>query len=143
MNKQEVLSKVHTRTYYIAETKKREMPDLALMQTSSDNSDILSDYMDAAVEELKAYMEKRLLGVEWDGETLKVTSERPKSDLMLIQLDKAIADYMVEELTSRWIGDSFPQLADFKMRDKKLDYVKNVVCSLAPKVRRRATTMGV
>lgn len=143
MNKQDVINKVHTRTYYIAESKKREMPDLAIMQTSSDNSDILSDYIDAAVEELMAYMQKRLLEVEWDGESLKVTSSRDKAELMLIQLDKAIADYLVEELCYRWVSDTFPKLTNESLREKKLDYVKDIVCSLAPRIRRRATTMGV
>lgn len=143
MRKQEVLDKVHTRTYYIAESKKGEIPNLAFSQTSSDNNDILTDYLDSLVQRLTGYMTKRLLQVEWDGETLKVTTNRDNADEMAQALDKAITDYMVEELVARWMEDTFPKMADRRLAEERLDYVKDCVCALAPNVRRRATNLGV
>lgn len=144
MNKQSIIDKVHTRTYYLAESKKKEMPDLAFMQTSSDNADILSDYMDAAIDEIKSYMEKRLISFSWsEDDVITVTSERDKADLMTERLDKAMSDYLVEELVYRWASDTFPRFSDSKVRDEKLDNLKDIICSLAPNVRRRATTMGI
>ena len=143
MNREEIIKKVHTRTYYLAESKKSEIPELAFMQTSEDNTDILNDYLDAAIDEMKAYMNKRLVSFEWEGDVITVESKRDKTDLMTQSLDKAMADYLVEETIYRWASDTFPKFADRELRDKKLDNLKDVVCSLAPIVRRRATTMGV
>lgn len=143
MNREEILKKVHTRTYYLAESKKSEIPELAFMQTSADNTDILNDYLDAAIDEMKSYMNKRLVSFEWEGDVITVESKRDKADVMTQGLDKAMADYLVEETIYRWTSDTFPKFADRDLRDKKLDNLKDIVCSLAPIVRRRATTMGV
>lgn len=143
MNREEILKKVHTRTYYLAESKKSEIPELAFMQTSADNTDILNEYLDAAIDEMKSYMNKRLVSFEWEGDVITVESKRDKADVMTQGLDKAMADYLVEETIYRWTSDTFPKFADRDLRDKKLDNLKDIVCSLAPIVRRRATTMGV
>lgn len=50
MNRQKIIDKVYIRTYYLAEGKKEEMPSLAMMQASPDNNDILSDYLESAMD---------------------------------------------------------------------------------------------
>ena len=143
MNRQNVINKVYTRTYYLAEGKKEEMPSLATMQASQDNNDILSDYLESAMDRVKAYIEKRLPSVSWVDDTLLVESNRENAEEMIQRLDRAIEDYLVEELVYRWVSDNQPKMADPSLPEQRLDYVKTCVTSLAPNVRRRATTMGI
>lgn len=53
MNKQQIIDKVFTKTYYIGEAKKQEDPLSKIIQASKDESDILGDYFDEALNEIK------------------------------------------------------------------------------------------
>ena len=143
MNIQEILYNVHLKSYYIAETKKKEIPELCQIQTSPDNNDILIMYLRSAKERLLAYMRKRLISVQWDEEALHITSDRDNAQEMGQSLDNAITDYLTEEVLYRWLCDTYPKLADKTAVEEKLDYVKTCIHSLAPLVSRRATTMGI
>ena len=143
MNKTEVLNKVHTKTFYIGESKKADNPNIALIQTSDENSDILSDYFNRYMNELTGYMHKRLIDFSWDGDTLTIQSPREKKDEMVKVLDNAISDYLTERLVFQWFMDNNVEVNNPPLYEELLDKVKTYIATLSPNVRRRATTMGV
>ena len=143
MNKTEVLNKVHIKTFYIGESKKADNPNIALIQTSADNTDILNDYFSRYMNELAGYMNKRLIDFSWDGETLSVQSSREKKDEMIQVLDNAISDYLAERMVFQWLLDNNVEVNNPPLYEELLDKVKTYIAALSPNVRRRATTMGV
>lgn len=143
MNRQLILDKVYTKTYYIGESKKRENPDMKYVQASSDDADVLSDYMNAEINRLKGYMQKRLLFFRFNGDDFFCVSNRPSAREMVDVINESMETYLVEYITWKWLSDNYPQLADPSAKEETLWSLKDHVCCLAPKVRRRAATMGI
>lgn len=143
MNRQHILDKVYTKTYYIGESKKRENPDMKYVQASSDDADILSDYMNAEINRLKGYMQKRLLFFRSHGDEFFCVSNRPDAKEMIPVIEESLETYLVEYITWKWLSDCMPQLADPRPKEEALFTLKDHICAVAPKVRRRAATMGI
>lgn len=142
MNKQQIIDKVFTKTYYIGEAKKQENPLSKIIQASKDESDILGDYFDEALNEINFYAQKRLVEVIITEDSIEITSQRPKKEEITKCVDRLLGDYMVEYISYKWLSDNGYNV-DPTEKDQALDRLKNCICALAPKVRRRATEMGI
>ena len=129
MDKKAILDKVYTRTYYIGESRKRENIDASIIQACEDNSDIL-------------YSQKRLVKVVMNEETIEVTSERVKNEELKECLENLVSDYLAEYVLFRWLSDNGYGISPEGVSNA-LENVKDCICALAPKVRRRAANMGI
>lgn len=142
MNRKSVIERVYTKSYYTGEARKPENPSVAVIQASIDNNDILTDYMNDALNEVEFYAHKRLVEISFKDDEISVVSERPKKEELVSCLDRILEDYLVEYISYRWFSENGIN-ADRSVVDMALDRLKDCICSLAPKVRRRATQMGI
>lgn len=142
MNRKSILDRVYTKTYYTGESRKQETPSAAVIQASSDNNDALNDYLDEAMNEIEFYAHKRLVEISFKDDVLTVESKRPKKDELVSCLDRLLEDYLVEYISYKWFSENGFQ-TDPSGMNGSLDRLKNCICALAPRVRRRATNMGI
>jgi hypothetical protein len=143
MNRQTILDKVYTKTYYVGEMLKNKDTDMKFVQACSDDSDILSDYMDAEINRINGYMTKRLVSFSIDKENITVNTNRPLKDKIVNIIENALESYLVEYITWKWIKDNYPQIANPSDKEERLWQLKDAITSLSPSVRRRATTIGI
>ncbi len=143
IDKQKILEKVYTKTYYIGESKKGKDPDIKFIQAGKDDADILSDYLSDEINRMKGYMAKRLIDFSFDNESISLTTNRPDKEIMMSVIECSFESYLVEYLSWKWIKDNYPQIADSSDMENRLWQLKDNITSLSPIVRRRATEMGV
>lgn len=143
IEKKKILEKVYTRTYYIGESKKGKDPDMKFVQAGKDDEDILSDYLNEELNRLKGYMIKRLDGFSFNDETVSLTTNRPDKESILPVIECSLESYLVEYLSWKWIKENYPQIADPSDKEDRLWELKDHITSLSPRVRRRATNMGI
>ena len=143
IEKKKILEKVYTRTYYIGESKKGKDPDMKFVQAGKDDEDILSDYLNEELNRLKGYMIKRLDGFSFNDETVSLTTNRPDKESILPVIECSLESYLVEYLSWKWIKGNYPQIADPSDKEDRLWELKDHITSLSPRVRRRATNMGI
>ena len=143
IEKKKILEKVYTRTYYIGESKKGKDPDMKFVQAGKDDEDILSDYLNEELNRLKGYMIKRLDGFSFNDETVSLTTNRPDKESILPVIECSLESYLVEYLSWKWIKENYPQIADPSDKEGRLWELKDHITSLSPRVRRRATNMGI
>lgn len=137
-----VLEKIYTKTYYIGEAHKRENANAGIIQACADNDDVLMDYISMELEEINFYAKKRLVEFAFNEGKISVESSRPKADEMKGCMEKLLSDYLVEYASYRWLNDNGVNY-DSSIKDESLHRLKDCICSLAPRVRRRATNMGI
>jgi len=143
MNKQRILDKVYTKTYYIGESGKSKDPEMKHIQACSDDSDVLSDYMESEINRISGYMRKRLISFKIEGEIIHVNTNRPCRDEMVKVVEDALESYLVEYIAWKWVSDNYPNIADPSVKEERLWQLKDAITSLSPSVRRRAATMGI
>lgn len=143
IDKQKILEKVYTKTYYIGESKKGKDTDIKFIQAGKDDADILSDYLSDEINRMKGYMAKRLIDFSFDNESISLTTNRPDKEIMMSVIECSFESYLVEYLSWKWIKDNYPQIADSSDMENRLWQLKDNITSLSPIVRRRATEMGV
>lgn len=143
ISKQSILDKVYTKTYYIGESKKGKDPDMKYVQAGADDADILSDYLMDEINRMRGYMTKRLVDFVLKNDCIFLRTNRPDRRDMLPVIERSFESYLVEYLSWKWIKDNYPQIADPSDKDARLWELKDHITSLSPRVRRRATEMGI
>lgn len=142
MNIERVLEKIYTKTYYIGESLKESYASAKHIQACPDDNDVLMDYINAEMTSVEAYLQKRLDFVSLS-DVLDVCSKREKSEEMSALLERSLEEYLAESTVYRMMCDRMPSAADPRGAQDALERLKDIACSLAPTVRRRATTMGL
>nr|DAU87698.1 MAG TPA: hypothetical protein [Caudoviricetes sp.] len=142
MDKESILNKVYTKTYYIGEALKKNNTHDSIVQACKDNSDILLDYFEAALNEINFYAQKKLFKVIVTDKSIEIISERAKKEEISKSLDSLVSDYLVEYISFRWLFDNGYGISPEGVLNA-LENVKDCICALAPKVRRRAANMGI
>lgn len=139
-----ILGMVHTRTFYLAERKKKEDSSLAFIQSSEDDKDALMDFLSSAVNEIKGMMVERTLSFSLNIENgiFEVSSGRKKADQIIPLLEKAVEDCIVESILFSWVKDTAPELADYSTLQSKIGEVDKYISMLSPLPRRRPTDLA-
>lgn len=141
---QNIIKQVHIRTYYIAEKKKKEDPSIAFIQTSTDNDDILSVYINIALNDLEGKMIKRLNHLIFDIEAgvIEIKSNQKKADSIIAILEKAITNYVIEFVIFSWLKDVANELANPMIYLEKMNLIDKYISMLSPTPRRRSTDLA-
>ena len=142
MNIEKVLERIYTKTYYIGESLKESNVPASHIQACPDDNDVLTDYINAEMTFVEAYLHKRLDFVSLS-DALDACSKREKGEEMAALLERSLEEYLAESAVYRLMCDRMPSAADPRGAQDALERLKDIACSLAPTVRRRATTMGL
>jgi len=146
----EILKEVDMQTYYAGESKKRQDVDADITQTSSDNYDELSVFMNTALNDVSGMLLKRTRSSSFTQDeksilcsinpfTVKVNAEYIGN-----LLKKAIFDYVVNYIVYKWIEMVKPEMAGLYFQNiAKLEYsVIKYVGMLSGHPRRRSTDLA-
>lgn len=154
-----VYDEVHIQSWYRGEALKADKPEIALVQSSSDDETQMRVVCESAVNDVALRLTKRLRDVEWEIEhdnnkvvvqlTFKPFCRAPDSDASKVALimGKAIFDYVVNDCLASWFSVTLPQDASAasiyeSKRQGLMNRVLDASAMLAEHpVRRRATNL--
>ena len=145
-----ILDSVNSKTYYIGESYKKKDIDFCDVQTSGDNADELTTYIETAINEIVGNLTKRVNDIEFDITDKIVISFNPFNrvpgnyEVVAKMLSKAIEDYAVNYTTYQWLNTVKPDIAApiFSLLDKNMSQVYKYIGMLSDMVRRRATDLA-
>jgi len=146
----EILKEVDMQTYYAGESKKRQDVDADITQTSSDNYDELSVFMDTALNDVSGMLLKRTRSSSFTQDEKSILCSidpftvKANAEYISNLLKKAIFDYVVNYIVYKWIEMVKPEMAGLYFQNiAKLEYsVIKYVGMLSGHPRRRATDLA-
>ena len=137
-------------TYYAGESKKRQDVDADITQTSSDNYDELSVFMDTALNDVSGMLLKRTKSSSFTRDEKSILCSidpftvKTNAEYISTLLRKAIFDYVVNYIVYKWIEMVKPEMAGLYFQNiAKLEYsVIKYVGMLSGHPRRRSTDLA-
>lgn len=150
-----VYEEVHVQSWYRGEALKADKPEIALVQSSSDDETQMRGVLESAVNDVALRLTKRLRDVTWTigtDEQVEITftpfGRVPESDADKVSLimGKAIFDYVVNDCLASWFSVALPDASVAAVYEGKreglMDRVMDACAMLAEHpVRRRATNL--
>ena len=162
-----VYDEVHVQSWYRGEALKADKPEVALVQSSSDDETQMRGVLESAVNDVALRLTKRLRDVTWEigtdddntgtgtgtaEEQVKITftpfGRVPETDADKVSLimGKAIFDYVVNDCLASWFSVALPDASVAAIYEGKreglMDRVMDACAMLAEHpVRRRATNL--
>ena len=164
-NVKKVYEEVHVQSWYRGEALKADKPEIALVQSSSDDETQMRGVLESAVNDVALRLTKRLRDVSWTigtdnddngtnntGEQVKIQftpfGRVPETDAEKVSLimGKAIFDYVVNDCLASWFSVALPDASVAAIYEGKreglMDRVMDACAMLAEHpVRRRATNL--
>ena len=150
-----VCEEVHVQSWYRGEALKADKPEIALVQSSSDDETQMRAVLESAVNDVALRLTKRLRDVAWEigtDEQVKITftpfGRVPETDAEKVSLimGKAIFDYVVNDCLASWFSVALPDVSVSAIYEGKrgglMDRIMDACAMLAEHpVRRRATNL--
>ena len=145
-----LLQQIHLRNYYMGETAKRKDNDADTIQSSKDDEDLLLTFIHTACNELVTAVALRFPFISYtiDEENIIFEFETPGNirSHLLPMLQRATADYLVNEATMHWLLLRRPEMAK-NCISVRTELCSNVLFTFAKlyntqKIRRRATDLA-
>lgn len=165
-----VYEEVHVQSWYRGEALKADKPEIALVQSSSDDETQMRGVLESAVNDVALRLTKRLRDVTWEigtdndddntnGTGTSSTEEQVKitftpfgrvpegdADKVSLIMGKAIYDYVVNDCLASWFSVALPDASVAAIYEGKreglMDRVMDACAMLAEHpVRRRATNL--
>lgn len=169
-NVKKVYEEVHVQSWYRGEALKADKPEIALVQSSSDDETQMRGVLESAVNDVALRLTKRLRDVDWEigadndddddstnntgtnntEEQVKITftpfGRVPESDAEKVSLimGKAIFDYVVNDCLASWFSVALPDASVAAIYEGKreglMDRVMDACAMLAEHPVRRRAT---
>ena len=150
-----VYEEVSVQSWYQGEAQKRKDADMAIVQSSTDDTTQMQTVVETALNDIVLRMTKRLRDIDWSitDDTVSIGytpfARVPEGDAERVAavMGKAIMDYMVNECLVSWFETTavqHPEIANvYKAKQEVLmDKILNAVSMLSEHpVRRRATNL--
>lgn len=145
-----ILKEVDMQTYYAGESKKRQDVDADITQTSSDNYDELSVFMETALNDVSGMLLKRTKSSSFTQDEKSISfsidpfTVKTSAEYLGILLKKAIFDYVVNYIVYKWFETVKPEMAGMYFQNiAKFEYsVIKYAGMLSGNPRRRATDLA-
>ena len=150
INRSELQQQIDLRNFYMGESAKRKDKDADTIQTGKDNEDLLLTFTHTACNALVTAVALRFPSISYtiDEENIVFSFDTPddsRSHLLPI-LERAILDYLVNEVRMRWLMLRRPEAANSTL-SLRPEICSNVLFTFAKlynnrKIRRRSTNLA-